>query len=295
MRRVLLILAVFCASTLPTSARAAGTTDCGNDCPVGDENPVPDGGDRSVPMPEHGADYCDHPSYPDFYSYGLDQFLTANDEIIQTGTPDNPAPPSGPVVIPDIAIAQKFVFWCNGPVHPFEIRADTFWVPIASADSVVYSKRLLARVQGLLTTPTVTWRDANPENGWLFVNLEHHAGIIAPGPVYETDSDGNEFTGYARAWVRATPVSLTLELPSSSGVTREALGTCDLTEATSAKGCAMKFTHSSSISDDGWFHGTAKITWEITSNSGKYNGVGPFTTTGKFQIQVAEVMAVGGG
>lgn len=266
-----------------------------DDCTIDDSSGADTGsGGEKLTVPKQREAYCPANSeYPLFSRTNLPQFLTADDKTISRlnrGFDPTTYDPTG-LVIPDIAVAQRVYQWCSGLAGIG--KSEYFWVPLATVDSVALNFKLLAKVQGLMTMPTVTWLDANPDDGWLYVNLEHHLAISPPVPVNASARDGNEVTGYARAWIKATPVSLTLELPSDTGVMAAELATCDLRQATSQEGCAVKFKHGSSIVDDGWFRGIAKITWEVTSNSGKYNGVGPFTTTARFEIQVAEVMAVG--
>lgn len=196
---------------------------------------------------------------------------------------------------------EKYKIWCQAFVPPGAQstvdavqREAEVWVALMTPNAVAESVDLFARVADRLTPPTVEFVDADADSGWLWVQVEHRVAVQPLIPIDESEEDVDE-TGWVRprsvkAWLKATPVGLTIQVESDSG--EKYLTSCTLASATDGRGCRALFTHSSSISDDGLFHGIATIEWKLSSNAGILDGLGPLYSNTEFDFEVAEAMAV---
>lgn len=188
---------------------------------------------------------------------------------------------------------EKYKIWCGSPGVKPTLEAEV-WVPLMTPDALAEWVDLFARVEQQLENPKVEFVDSDLEHGWLWVQVDHRLAVAAPVSVYESETDTDE-TGWAspssvEAWLRATPVALTIRVESDAG--EQYLGSCDLATATNGRGCRMKFTHASSIAVDGKFYGMATLEWTLSSNAGILDGLGPLYTNSEFSVAVAEAMAV---
>lgn len=190
----------------------------------------------------------------------------------------------------------KYEVWCKPNLggHPTRKRAEV-WVPLMTPDALAERVDLFARVKARLKKPQVKFADADADLDWLWVQVQHHVEVPRPAEAYESETD-TDTSGWAHptsvtAWLRATPVALTIRVEGDSG--EKYLGSCNLGDA-SRNGCEVLFTHASSITDDGRFYGVATIEWRLSSNAGLLDGLGPLYTNGEFDFQVAEAMAVSG-
>lgn len=284
-----------------TSATIASTASAG--CPEGmfcDADGFPgsarkDGWERSVPP----VKYCPS-SYKEVHDEVTWYLLSSGAKTVIDPEGNIPDPVIDHTFTPDeIHLYQWASVQCDviepeppatlAPEVEPTIKEVDYWRPLVTVDSVAYQEGLLAEVVQNLPAPVVEFLDTDAEGNWLYVNVGHHLKIDHLGRRTADEFVANRW-GWAYSWIIADATKLTIELPPEAGAERVA--ECDLKSAQVAPGCELKFRHSSSISPDGWFEGTATVEWMVTSNSGKYNGLGPFTSSAKFRIQVAEAMAV---
>lgn len=240
------------------------------------------GGGGLLPLPTVGPPYCDLDGFPQYHWKPIGDYYATDTGTIydEMGTSDGTP----------VYLRRLVGHYCSDVNGSGLEKWDVFWVSIVTPDTVVYLFDLYTQVKEKLPDPKVTWKDLDADHGWLWVNVEHHVGIKPVKAVSASQTAGNFISGYATAWVKATPAELTIEIPDAPDMDFE---NCDLSTARSAGGCRLRFTHSSSISPDAVFHGKIKMRWDVTSNSGKYNGR-VITTESDFEIAVAEAMAVGG-
>lgn len=182
--------------------------------------------------------------------------------------------------------------WCSikgGPLEGKQDKYSTFWMPLVTADAIIYNRDLLAEVETRLEPAQIEWLNIDQDHQWLWVRVEHFARIQPVPEIYVEDTAGDEITGVAHAWIRAKPIKLELRIPGVDGT--EGVTGCDLAAATSDTGCPIRFTHASVIDPSGEFTITTALVYQAESNSGKYDGI-TFTAKATTTVIVAEAMAV---
>lgn len=230
--------------------------------------------------PEWGPPYCAEADYPNHASTKHDIWQMNN------GGTEGPEA-LGP--LGNIKTHQLVEHWCEGPPGVGKSRIDVFWMPLVNPETIIYNRDLLAEVEERLKPAELIWLNSDSVHEWLWVQVEHFVGVEPIIPVFVDDTAGDEVTGKAYAWIRATPVEFELKVRGVTGT--DGITECDLAVVMSRTGCPITFSHSSSIDASGAFTLETTIVYEVESNSGKYTGL-RFSRETTSSIVVAEAMAV---
>lgn len=233
-------------------------------------------------------------------TYNLNRYAVETKEKRVEST-DDPMISKELVNTGDAPAYERIRIYCTatppGATEEVILKDQEVWIPVMTPEGVLERHSLFAEVLAGLTDPTVDFVDADAEHGWLWVQVPHTTKIATPRAFTKTKTDRDP-TGWGDpvevvASITATPVAFSVHIQSDAG--EKLLGSCDFATVTAGKTCKIQFNHSSSIAKDGKFHGYASVEWQITSNAGTFDGVGPITSTSGFSIEVAEAMAVSNG
>lgn len=225
--------------------------------------------------------------------------IEVNGDVIKIESSSPPGSSIGYTASVDETFQVEYVEWVtacaateDAPVYQFEPgTVRRYWIKRPTQGAIV--PNLVADVTRRLPAPDVIWPDADPEFGWIYVNVDNDVRI-SPVNNVRAETTISNLVGSATVWVEASPSHIKFEPgePGSPGME------CTYAAATApyvierATSCFHRYSHSSAISTaaDNAFVARTSVFWDIESS-------GPLTYSDPISwrqelIQVAEVQSL---